>query len=339
MHCRFQRKHEIMKLYLKSIYRGLKSSIDAFCLLFYKGSTYCPFLWDEINISVDGEVFSCCHDKPAVLGNIKNNQLSEILNGVQLKNFRRKSIQGKLACMMSCSLVKKNLPVPVNLSIESSIHPKRLKILFSKACNIRCLMCRQNHTDGISLPFDTLLASSDLLSFQHIEIQGGEPLFHKDAKNLFKYAADNNIKVSFLTNGTLITEEWAENIALNSDYINFSLNAATAKTHEVINKGSNWDKVLKNIQLVRQAREELHTSLKIIGHFTVIPRNIEEIPLFIQKFETLGLDYIEFGIDKCIPIFLLAHPYKRLALKKHIHRVLSETKLDKDSIEGLHYFC
>ncbi len=222
-----------MKIYLKSIYRGLRSCIDAVSLIFYKGSTFCPFLWDEINISVDGDVFSCCHDKPAVLGNIKHNKLGEILNGFQLKKFRKKSIQGKLACMMSCSLVKMNLPVPANLSIESSSHPKRLKILFSTACNIRCVMCRQNHTDGIRLPFDTLLASSDLLLFQHIEIQGGEPLLQKDAKKLFKYAADNNIKVSFLTNGTLITEEWAEKIALNSDYINFSLNAATAKTQDL----------------------------------------------------------------------------------------------------------
>ena len=54
-----------------------------------------------------------------------------------------------------------------------------------------------------------------------------------------------NKRASFLKNGTLINEEWAEKIARYSEKISFSQNAATKATHEYINCGSDLEREIR----------------------------------------------------------------------------------------------
>lgn len=42
--------------------------------------------------------------------------------------------------------------------------------------------------------------------------------------------------------------EWAEHLVYGSRKIRISVNAATKRTHELINKVSNYDKVIENIK-------------------------------------------------------------------------------------------
>ncbi len=42
--------------------------------------TFCPRLWDEVFISKDGNVFSCCYEKPRIIGNIYREKLQTIVD-------------------------------------------------------------------------------------------------------------------------------------------------------------------------------------------------------------------------------------------------------------------
>ncbi len=292
-----------------------------------KEKTFCPRLWNEIYINVNGDVFACCHEKPKVLGNIYKKKLKEICNSPIIKEFRKKSLLGTLDCYQNCKLLQKKEKYPEQDDIEIDYNQlKRIKIEFGEACNLNCIMCWQDSKNKISLDYKKLIENVDITPFEDIEIQGGEPLFIESARAYYDYLISKEKKVSFLTNGILINSEWAKKIALHSSFIYFSLNAATKKTHELINHGSRWETVLNNIQKIRTAKKKYNTSVEIHGHMTIVIENLHEIPLFIKKFHEFGFEEIDFGYDlKTVPDYLKSHPLEFNELQFNIKKAIDNS--------------
>jgi sulfatase maturation enzyme AslB (radical SAM superfamily) len=193
-------------------------------------------------------------------------------------------------------------------------------------------MCWQDHSDRTVLDLAALIEHVDLSPFTSIEIQGGEPLAIPQARRFFELAAQTGRAVSFMTNGTIMSPEWAERIALSSSFIHFSLNAATKHTHEAINRGSSWEKVLRNICLVRSAKYRLNAALNIHGHVTIIPANLVEVPLFIRRFQDFGFDTAGFGFDRTIPAVLEGNPPLRSSLRQQIEQELTRLRGDAAAV-------
>jgi MoaA/NifB/PqqE/SkfB family radical SAM enzyme len=295
---------------------------------FQRGSTFCPKLWDEVYIHDNGNVYTCCHEKPQALGNIYRDRMADLWNGELLQRLRQDSLRGRLGCYHDCTLLKKEeiTPEPKPLSVPYS-ELRRIKILFGEGCNISCIMCPQNHRSRVHLDEQKLIENLDLAPFERIELQGGEPLFIMAARRFFDHATSQGKKVSFLTNGIIINDEWAEKIARHSSFVYFSLNAATKETHELVNRGSKWERVLRNIQRVRAARDAHGTDLRIVGHMTIVPENVAEIPSFIRRYREFGFDAINFGFDEGVPAYLKSalDPARRRQLAQEIQAALAQS--------------
>ncbi len=221
-------------------------------------NTYCHFLWEEDFINDKGNVYACCHQKPGILGNIYKNTLEEILNFPRIKKFRYLSIHGKLRCHKNCTLLGEHKFEDPRREIEFKYKMLTgLKILFGEGCNINFVMCWQNSKKKRELDPEILIKNIDLSPIKQIDLQGGEPLYLKSARKYFDHCISQKKQVSFLTNGTIMSENWAEKIAQYSRAISISLNAATKVTHEQINLGSKWETVLDNIQLLRKAKNKI----------------------------------------------------------------------------------
>lgn len=286
-------------------------------------NTYCPYLWSEAFIDPTGDVFCCCHRKPAAVGNIYKDTLKNIYSNDLMRSLRQKSIDGCLGCYKDCTLIDKTVSHRLRTTADFNYAKdlKKLKIEFGELCNIQCVMCWQDHKSRITLDHKKLIENVDLSPFNDIDIQGGEPLAIADAKAYFDYVAGQQKNPLIMTNALLINEEWAKKIVMASPYIYISLNAATAKTHERVNKGSKWDAVLGNIHKLVAARQEHRSSIKILGHMTIILENLKEIPLFIEKFRSFGFDEIDFGFDVKVPEYLRRNPYLKVLLRKKIKKV------------------
>ena len=176
--------------------------------------TYCPRLWDEAFVDEQGRVYTCCHCLPEVLGSIYHQTLRDISNNDTIQRLRRDSLESRLACYGNCTLLDKSADVERKEHLEIDYGElKRLKLMFGEACNIECIMCWQDSRNTLALDFERMKENLDLEPFSSIEIQGGEPLFIPSAKTFFEYAAARGKKISFLTNGMMVSEEWAEKIA------------------------------------------------------------------------------------------------------------------------------
>jgi sulfatase maturation enzyme AslB (radical SAM superfamily) len=285
--------------------------------------TFCSRLWTELFINQDGNVYTCCHRQPAVLGNVLTEPLEAIFAGPALRLFHYACIDGQLPCYRNCSFrnEKKTETMPETLGASYS-GLQRLKVLFGEACNLSCTMCSQSHGKRSSLAAESLIAHVNLAPFSLVEIQGGEPLFIPDAVRYLDYAIEQGKKVMILTNGTLITSEWAEKLALHGQMVHISLNAATKETHEQINRGSRWEQVLNGIALLRGARDRHQSNLRIRGHMSIVPENLDEIAQFIAQFKTFGFDEIQFSVDKRVPPLLDTQPLLKDRLASEIGEAL-----------------
>ncbi len=105
----------------------------------------------------------------------------------------------------------------------------------------------------------------------------------------------------------------------------YELRDILGRGHEVVvvNKGSKWPVVLKNIQRLREARGRLKTTFSIIGHMTIVVQNVHEVSMFIRDFPSLGFDRISFGYDKKVPPYLQTNPLLKVALKHTIKKALA----------------
>ncbi len=302
-------------------------------------NTYCSDLWESITINKYGNVYSCCLLKPEKIGNINDNSFNELINNKIAINSRKNSLAGKLECYATCTLVNKNsLKKHNNIELSES-NLKTIHISCSESCNIKCIMCnhpKRQKENPIELSSNQLINKIDFSLFENIIIQGGEPLYINSCINLIDYLNKNNFGYTLLTNGLLINDENAKQLVLNAKVISISINAATQSTHEAVNKGSDFYKILKNIQTIILYRENFKTELVLFGRMTLVKQNLHEIPLFIKKYKSFGFDKINFGFDNpSVPNFLNKNTNFKEKLKKEIIFILEEASKDDIDLKRL----
>jgi len=179
-------------------------------------------------------------------------------------------------------------------------------------------MCWQDHRKRLTLDHNVAISNVDLAPVRTVKLQGGEPLAIKSLRRYFDHVTSLGHRVSLITNGTLINDEWAEKIANHSDFIEISINAASKNVHERVNLGSNWERVLKGIARLKDARARHSSKLRIYGHMTLVADNLHEIAAFIKTGQSLGFDELRFGYDKQVPTMLAKNEVLRDRLRQEV---------------------
>jgi MoaA/NifB/PqqE/SkfB family radical SAM enzyme len=301
--------------------------------------TFCSYLWEGIYINRSGEVFACCHQKPVPYGNIYNAPLVEIINSSSALQLRSDSLKGELSCYPFCNLLDKEKSFPQ--SNESSRIDykslKRLHISFGESCNIRCIMCNnpQNHAaNPILLDPKVVIRNVDVTPFVTVMLRGGEPLVQRQCLEYIDYLEEIGKPYTILTNGILIDEERAQRLAEHAHSVIVSLNGATKEVHESVNKGSCFEKVLKNVMNMKRARDSVGSKLIITGHMTITTSNIQEVALFLRMFKKLGFDRVNFGyVKETVPEYLASHPEFTRKLKEDTTAAKQEvSEFDVDAL-------
>lgn len=305
-----ERKFEQAKAIIRAIVRNV--------LIDRKG-TYCPKLWNEAYIDMNGNVYNCCYSRPTVIGNLHQNELSNIWRkSPRLKLARWLSRHKALYCSLNCDLIsqaEKNKP----RKQAKSSYPNTIRITHGELCNIACTMCWQNHTNRHVISNDLLKERVDWDSVKEIELQGGEVLAMKQAKEFYLWVTkEKQKKASLITNGLLINDEWAQNLVQGAEWIMVSVNAASEKVHEMVNVRSKHSRVIDNIQRLVRLKQETGSSVKIIYKYTIIKDNIHEIADAIPVAAELGCDKIAYGYDVDVPEYIRQNPELRDHLRQQL---------------------
>lgn len=290
-----------------------------------RNNTCCRYLWDRVLIDQNGSVYICCHYKPVIIGNIYKHDLFSIwTKSISLKILRWMSLNKGLYCNPACNSHTDKDKENIDHYPKFMKYPKIIRIQYGEFCNLNCLMCYQDHNSKSLIDNDILKKNIDWRQAEEIEFQGGEILAMKNAKELYLWVTRQmNKKVNLVTNGMLITDEWAEYLVKGSRWIRISVNAVTKKTHEIVNIGSNYEKVIDNIKKLIHLKRQYNLDTRIIFRFTIVPENIHEAADAIEFAESLGCDEIKYGFDHSVPNFLKEHKILKEQLKNKISQLIN----------------
>lgn len=170
-------------------------------------------------------------------------------------------------------------------------------------CNLRCRMCPiQFRPEGrpgqprAYLDYDVYCRLVDQFpDMEELQLQGlGEPLLHPRFFDMVRYAAQRGVRVSTNTNMTVMTDEGAEECARSGLHtLHISLDGATAETYQSIRLRSRFQRVLRNLRRVQDAKRRLDSSLPHLRLVVVAMRdNLAELPDLVRLAHEEGIGRI-----------------------------------------------
>ena len=121
----------------------------------------------------------------------------------------------------------------------------------------------------------------------------GEPLLHKDIYDIIKHTKGVGIDTAITTNGTLLKKELSIKILKFLTWIRISLNAGNEKNYARIHhcEKGDFNKVLDNIKMAVNIRDENKLTTTIGVQLVMIPENIGDIFLLAKLLKNMGVDY------------------------------------------------
>lgn len=276
-----------------------------------------------------GKVFSCCCCAPWSLGSIYKNTLSDIWkNSIRLKIARWLSSRGALHCFANCfTRLYFDQKKVASLCKGSPAYPKSIMLAYGDFCNYKCVMCNTDRESKVYLDTEYVKKNIDWSKIDEIQLTGGEPLAIAPARELFLWLTrQQNKKVEILSNGSLITPEWAEYLVKGGSRLCISVNAATEETYKHVCQGD-FVRIIENLKKLVELKRKFNSSCIIKFAFTIIPENAHEIADAIALSNDLGCDVIGFGYATSGKEFLTQQEYLRRQLKVKIAQVLNDPKV------------
>lgn len=177
--------------------------------------------------------------------------------------------------------------------------PRCLGLVLGNACNIDCIHCYQakNGNNLLRPPEIALELRRELMAFypyvSTLRIQGGEVFAIRGFRDLIDDVAQlvRRPILSISTNGTLITEEWAERLVRTPfSNVTVSIDGGTRATYNRLRKGADLDRVLANIDRVHRWKAKLRSDMPYLDSFFVIMRsNFREIPQYLELMRQHGM--------------------------------------------------
>jgi MoaA/NifB/PqqE/SkfB family radical SAM enzyme len=171
--------------------------------------------------------------------------------------------------------------------------------VLGNACNIDCPHCYQAK-DGSNLlyPFEIGEAlRRELMAFypylSTLRIQGGEVFAMRGFTELIDDVSRlvQRPILSVSSNGTLITEAWAERLVrARFSSVTISIDGGTRATYNRLRRGADLDCVLANVDRIQRWKAKLGTEMPYLDSFFVVMRsNFREIPQYLELMQQHGM--------------------------------------------------
>ncbi len=123
----------------------------------------------------------------------------------------------------------------------------------TKLCNQRCPMCNIWKERSSDMPLEEIQNHARALhkfGVGYVFLQGGEPLIRKDILEIVDVFLENGIRPTIISNGILLTQQLAEEIAKRQCNLAISIDSLDRKKYTMLRGRDTMDKVIDNIKAV-----------------------------------------------------------------------------------------
>lgn len=183
----------------------------------------------------------------------------------------------------------------------------KINLHILETCNFKCRQCFSKFgTEKLLLVkdwekiVDNCIAGADVTVFN---IAGGEPMLYPGLVELVKYIRNKGVKISLITNGSLMDEEWIKNYAGLYETIGFSVDSLNDETNKKIGRCDRNGKtipagrVVELCELIRKyapgCRIKINTVVSVLNKDEVMSDFIDEIAA--DRWKILRMKPFQYG--------------------------------------------
>ncbi len=177
--------------------------------------------------------------------------------------------------------------------------PVFLQVEPTSRCNLRCPMCMRDKVGAAygDMPFEAYRGLVDQLPrLYRLHLQGnGEPFLHPELSRFVRYARDRGVRVTVITNGTLVNEARArEAVGAGLNEIQFSVDSLDPATFEALRPGTTLEHVLGNLRATLRVRRATRAPLAVSMTVVIQRDNLEALESFVRWAAAEGVDRVSF---------------------------------------------
>lgn len=192
------------------------------------------------------------------------------------------------------------VPVPTQIATTGStdfIVPQHINIELTSNCNLKCIYCYRDAGPHAAtyLPVEQLLDIIEQFvqyGTRVIELTGGEPLLYPEFSQVVDFCAQHGSLVSVLSNGCLINEQVAKQLAEFRDriFVQVDIDGSTASKHDYIRgvPGA-FQQTTQCVALLAQHQVRTHVVMN------VIPDTLDDVENTLCLAQELGATWFNFA--------------------------------------------
>jgi len=219
---------------------------------------------DQFCVNSDLSVACSCLDEDgsAILGNLEELPLDEILAGPKAREFRAKLAQGKLptSTCLFCPGLKSEEPARAPAyQFDFSLAAREIFLENTVLCNLKCLSCPREtlqRRTGRSMSLNQVRMVADAIKSSGIQtvkfLNWGEPFLSPTILEELRILREQNPDITIVssTNGLLLSGERKLEAAMLMDHIMFSIFGATQESAARYQRGTDFEKAYSNMKSV-----------------------------------------------------------------------------------------
>lgn len=150
--------------------------------------------------------------------------------------------------------------------------PRTLNLEITSRCNNRCRYCSHFESPGDvknDLPLEEWLVFFEELaecSVMSVSLQGGEPFYREDIRQVIKGIVENRMRYDILSNGSLVDEEMASFLYSTGrcNGVQVSIDGSSAEIHDSFRGPGTFVKSIEGIEVLR--KHNLPVSIRVTIH-------------------------------------------------------------------------
>lgn len=180
--------------------------------------------------------------------------------------------------------------------------PVELSVGTTSFCNLKCVMCPREGSDGNLTPFDEHINLDYFKSLEkyleqsrEVSLYGlGEPMIDKRYFEKVRYVNSFGGEVSLSSNGTLLDEQRCrEVIESGIAAIGISVDATCEETFRIVRPPGGFDPIAENIKRLTTMKKEMGADKPLVKvSFGIMKQNLQDVPNFPAFVKEVGGDEI-----------------------------------------------
>lgn len=176
--------------------------------------------------------------------------------------------------------------------------PRRLVFELTNLCNLNCIMCGRNAKD-----FKPTIFSMEWFEYfepmfdtiEEVTLMGwGEPTMHPDFVKMLEIIDRHSARKYFCTNGMKLDKLKEDLFKYHVDVFGVSVDGATPETNNRIRRGSDLNKIEKDLTEIVKMKKEKGLKYPWINFvFCVMKSNLHELPELVKLAAKIGIEEVK----------------------------------------------